>query len=316
MWASDDVMPEQYLQFGHYLRYEKNFASGTVEAYLRDVKQWLDFCTTEHIDWQNYEQADVYNFLANFSVPLQRNSQARKIASLKVFYQFCHRRGFHEQNKARKLRAPRYRRNLPRPVRPVILEQFLEVDEDEKLFQECRDLALWELMYSAGMRISEALSTDIYSLCANGVDSAIEESIKVTGKGGKERIVFIGQAAREALERYIEQRNLKAKPGIDATFLNSQGYALTRQGAALLMRKRRYRLGVNATFTPHSLRHSFATDLLNSGADIRHVQEMLGHASVSTTQNYTHVAKERLQHVYRLAHPHAKGEPMGENKTQ
>lgn len=178
------------------------------------------------------------------------------------------------------------------------------IGEDER-FTTVRDKALWETIYSSGMRISEALSLrlELFS------PEHIPDEIKVRGKGGKDRVVYLGAASRQALAEYLPFRAdvlYRVKKTTTALFINFKGTPLTRRGAYYLIKKRVEALGLDHRITPHSLRHSFATDLLNAGADIRHVQEMLGHASVSTTQNYTLVAKERLFDVYRKAHPHGR----------
>jgi site-specific recombinase XerD len=155
------------------------------------------------------------------------------------------------------------------------------------------------------MRISEALSLKVNLFSTEH----IPDEIKVTGKGSKDRVVYLGSASRQALLEYLPHRAdvlYRVKKKSDSLFLNFKGTALTRRGAYYLIKKRVQTLELDHRITPHSLRHSFATDLLNEGADIRHVQEMLGHASVSTTQNYTQVAKDRLIEVYRRAHPHGR----------
>jgi site-specific recombinase XerD len=163
-------------------------------------------------------------------------------------------------------------------------------------------------MYSSGMRVSEVLNlrmSDVFTF-----DGDFCETIKVLGKGRKERIVFLGEKSLSALEQYLSVRNeVLANKNIsieDQVFLNYAGGALTRKGAGYILKRRKMFLGEEGNISPHALRHSFATDLLNSGADIRLVQEMLGHSSVSTTQNYTKVAKEKLRNTFWQCHPHAK----------
>lgn len=286
-----------------YIGIERNLSENTQKSYESDISQWLAFCERELIRWDIVEQSNVFAFLSGFEPPLTRVSQARKIVSIKMFYRFSKQRGLLSKNPLQSIRSLRYKRSLPKPVGPGQLEAFLETDSGARLFTELRDKALWETMYSAGLRISEALS-----ICLHDITDGKEvfASVKVLGKGKKERIVFIGERAQKAIYEYILHRKSKAKPSEEALFLNAQGTCLSRQGAAYAMRERKKRLAIEAHITPHAMRHSFATDLLNDGANIRHVQEMLGHESISTTQNYTHVAKERLRQVYREHHPHAK----------
>lgn len=295
--------------FLQYLESERNASLNTRDAYGRDLAQWLDFLGREGIGENDITGEDIYAFLGTLTTrdqPLERRSQARKLSSIKSFYVFLERRNLIRKNPARSLKAARYKRLLPRPLRPVELEKLLDdrVGEDEK-FTTLRDKALWETIYSSGMRISEALSLRLELFSGE----RIPDEIKVRGKGSKDRVVYLGAASRAALAEYLPFRAdvlYRVKKTTPALFVNFKGTALTRRGAYYLIKKRVEALGLDHRITPHSLRHSFATDLLNAGADIRHVQEMLGHASVSTTQNYTLVAKERLFEVYRKAHPHGR----------
>ncbi|GAB4423896.1 MAG: tyrosine recombinase XerC [Turneriella sp.] len=299
----------QYLAgFIHFLEDERGLAANTREAYQRDLTQWFDFAEREGLADEEITGEDIYSFLGSLrsrNEALERRSQARKLSAIRSFYRYLEKRRLTEKNPARLLRAARYKRLLPRPLRPLELESLLDFSESEEKFTEMRDRALWETLYSSGMRISEALSLKMQPFSG----AQIPDEIKVTGKGNKDRIVFLGSAARHAIAEYLPHRAdtlYRTKQQSEALFINFKGTALTRRGAHYLLRQRATRLGLDARITPHSLRHSFATDMLNEGADIRHVQEMLGHASVSTTQNYTHVAKERLFEVYRRAHPHGR----------
>ena len=246
-------------------------------------------------------------------------SQARATSVLKSFYRFCEMQKIIEENPFKGLRAPRYKKGLPKPIKAVELEILLEGTSDERSktssYIETRDIALWEAMYSSGLRISEILSLEPEHIIESGIGSEnfqIKDSIRVLGKGNKNRVVFIGSKAKAALKKYLIlryrlQRCQKQSQGrVNALFLNTKGGALTRRGANYILKKRLQRLELPRNYSSHSLRHSFATDLLNSGADLRHIQEMLGHSSISTTQNYTHVAIEKLQDIFWKAHPHAK----------
>lgn len=295
--------------FLNYLEAERNAAVNTREAYARDLAQWFDFLEREAIADTDVTGEDVYAFLGTLKIRekgLERRSQARKLSAIKSFYAFLFKRGHADKNPTRRLKAARYKRLLPRPLRPVELEKLLEDNiGDAEKFAHIRDRALWETLYSSGMRISEALSLDLTFISTEH----IPDEIKVRGKGGKDRVVYIGAAARQALIEYLPHRAdilYRLKKSTPSLFINFKGTSLTRRGAYYLIKKRVAALELDHRITPHSLRHSFATDLLNGGANIRHVQEMLGHASVSTTQNYTQVAKERLFDIYRKAHPHGK----------
>lgn len=293
--------------FIEFLEAERGLAVNTREAYRRDLTQWLNFAECEGLTDGDITGEDIYGFLGSLrsrQEALERRSQARKLSAIRSFYRYLEKRHFTAKNPARNLRAARYKRLLPRPLRPLELETLLEGGTAEEKFTTLRDRALWETLYSSGARISEALG-----LCLPLFSVSVPEEVKVRGKGSKERLVFLGRAARVALSEYLPFRAdilYQRKRSSDALFINFRGTALTRRGAYYLMKKSVREKGLDGRITPHSLRHSFATDLLNAGADIRHVQEMLGHASVSTTQNYTHVAKERLFEVYRRSHPHGR----------
>ncbi|MBN8220334.1 MAG: tyrosine-type recombinase/integrase [Spirochaetes bacterium] len=302
-------MRPQLAGFLTFLEAERNAAANTRAAYARDLTQWFDFAEREGIAENEISGEDIYAFLGTLKTRdkgLERRSQARKLSAIKSFFLYLEKRGHIKKNPARQLKAARYKRLLPRPLRPVELEKLLDDNiGDEQKFTGVRDKALWEVIYSSGMRISEGLSLGIEPF----QNENIPDEIKVRGKGGKDRVVYLGAAAREAILEYLPFRAdvlYRRRISSSGLFINFKGTALTRRGAYYLIKKRVAALGLDHRITPHSLRHSFATDLLNEGADIRHVQEMLGHASVSTTQNYTQVAKERLFDVYRKAHPHGR----------
>lgn len=304
--------PEKFWlgEYHDYLVIEKNFSQHTIEAYLRDIGQFLNYLEENGIE--EVDQKVVYAWLHE-SFPLRRGqkekkilrtSQARKIASLRSFYQFLYRRGFLEKNPLRYVRSPKSGKNLPRPVLPLDMVRLLENETQQNKYLQIRDIALLELCYSTGMRISEALSIKKSDII---FEEKIVSELKVLGKGKKERIVFIGKKAQEALLRYLSIRPfLVGEKDCEALFVNAKGGPLTRVGAAFILRQRKQYLAIQKDYTPHSFRHAFATDLLDAGADIRHVQEMLGHKSISTTQRYLAVAKERLMNIYRTCHPHGK----------
>ena len=255
-------------------------------------------------------------------------SQARKLASLRTFYKTLERRDLIAENPAAIVNTPRFQRPLPGVLMPEDQARiFAEADEadqsgsaaaesakepaDEstaeilkqgprgRLFDRLRDRLLVEMLYSSGMRVSELVSLRLADV------SGIPEKMKITGKGDKQRLVFLGAPARKALREYLQFR--EASPvQHDFLFLNQRGGRLSARGVRFILKKMQVDKGMQRKLYPHRFRHSFATDLLNSGADIRAVQELLGHASLSTTQIYTHVSKERLRDVYRQCQPHGK----------
>ncbi|MES0488405.1 MAG: tyrosine recombinase [Leptospirales bacterium] len=306
----------QLNSFFSYLEFEKHYSVNTLDAYRNDLTQWVTYIEREKIDWVTVEQQSVYAFLSELRSEkgISKSSQARKTASLKSFYSYCERNDIIEKNTLKKLRSPKYNRSLPKPLRPVEMERYLEDGTDQLPWIQIRDRAILETLYSSGMRISEMLPLNAEEVIE--MNGSIKENLVIEGKGGKQRVVFVGVKAKEALELYLEARTIVLKnvlKGVDrenmdktALFINYRGGRLSRRGAAYILKKRKSLLLANEDVSPHTLRHTFATDMLNSGADIRVVQEMLGHSSVSTTQNYTHVAKERIQNTFRNCHPHAK----------
>lgn len=305
--SNPDDLSQEYLD---YMKHVRNSSPHTLDSYAKDIGQWFLFLEKEQISWNEAQPENLYAFLsgefitgAGKKIKLTRVSQARKFSSVKAFYRYCERADILPLSPVKHAKAARYKRGLPRPLRPGEMESLLENETEQKVNIQLRDKALWELSYSGGLRISEALSLNFDSVYSNG---EFIPDVVIRGKGGKERLVFLGQKCISALEKYFPVRSkwCGTKP-VKALFLNMRGLPLSRRGAAYILRMRSARLGISDKITPHSLRHSFATDLLNEGANIRHVQEMLGHSRISTTQNYTQVTKERLMDVYRRSHPHA-----------
>jgi site-specific recombinase XerD len=296
--------------FFDYLKYEKSVSLNTQLAYENDLTQFFNFLSSENISWLEVDPKMVYAFLSSIQEmkDVERSTQARKAACIKAFYLYAEKKELLEKNPLKKMKAPKYRRGLPKPLRPIELEDMLENDSGQSEFIQLRDKALLELMYSSGMRISEILGLNTEDIV--DFSGKIRDSIAITGKGGKQRVVFIGSFAKVSLTSYLSlTTSVREKPSNESKsplFINYLGRRLTRHGAVYIMKKRRLLLKGDDHISPHTMRHSFATDLLNSGADIRIVQEMLGHSSISTTQNYTKVAREKLQNTFRNCHPHAK----------
>ncbi|MCB1137887.1 MAG: tyrosine recombinase XerC [Leptospiraceae bacterium] len=328
MTVSENYQP--YLEsFRRNLEIERDLSPNSVKAYLSDLEEFLLFLQSEDL---RPEQCDTRilrsYFTARTGVDFSRNplrsseshvtgkssrrklsarSQARKLSALRLFFRNLMKQGKIKGNPARDLTSPRFYRALPGVLRPGELEEVLEapsqrtpplhrrVGREADRAIQARDQAIIETLYSTGMRISELLSLKLEEV------EHLPDRIKITGKGGKQRIVFIGQEARESLSRYMKLRPV-LRPANGALFCNARGGPLTDRGVRDRMQKYARELGISRLH-PHKLRHSFATDLLNEGADIRAVQEMLGHSSLSTTQIYTSVSKNRLRDIYRNCHP-------------
>jgi integrase/recombinase XerD len=274
-------------------------APRTVDAYRRDLAQLASFlagppssATTEEIE--RYIAALRAEGLAPATV-------ARRAAAIRAFFRHQQLLGARTDNPAAELDLPRRRPKLPRTLSAGEAERLVEAAAGVQP-RDLRDRALVELLYGTGLRVSEAVSLD------RGGVSLDERLVRCTGKGGKERIVPIGRQAVEALRRYLS----RGRPHLDRRhrpelFLNARGGPLTRAGAFLILRNLAGKAGLDpARVHPHLLRHSFATHLLEGGADLRSVQEMLGHADLSTTELYTHVSDRRRRELYYRAHPHAR----------
>jgi len=287
-----------------YLRVERNASAHTVLAYLRDIREFREFAEERGATPDNVSPLIVRSFLASLGERSNRSStMGRKLAALRGLYKMLKRRKLVDANPASAVR-------LPKSVRP--LPGFLTVDDAFRLVDgveetdplSLRDRALLEVLYGSGLRVSEAAGLDLGS-----VDTAAG-LIRVRGKGDKERIVPLGAPAREALVAYLEARPTIRNRGGDgdekALFLNARGARLGVRGIQKILYKRSIRAGTRRVATPHTLRHSCATHLLDGGADLRGIQELLGHASLSTTQRYTHLSIDGLMAVYDRAHPLAR----------
>jgi integrase/recombinase XerD len=300
--TAPDAAARAYL---HHLAVERGSAANTLDAYRRDLQRYLEHLTATGLDDLGaVREADVSGFVAALRsgpAPLAASSASRALAAVRGLHRFAALDG---------LVADDVARDVTPPDRPVRLPRTLDVDEVEQLLAgvvgdgpvALRDRALLELLYSTGARISEAVGLD-----ADDLDEPAR-TVLLRGKGGKDRIVPIGRPALAALDAY----RVRARPalaargaGTAALLLNARGARLSRQSAWHVLRAAADAAGLAAVVSPHTLRHCFATHLLAGGADVRTVQELLGHASVSTTQVYTHVTVDALREVHATTHPRA-----------
>jgi len=284
-------------KFINYLKVEKNASPHTIVNYQVDLKAFAIFLGDKEIG--AVDHLTLRKFLAEMRAKnYSKRTVARKLASLRSFFRFLFREGYIKSNPITAVSTPKLDKKLP-----VVLD----VDKVAKLLQSppedevagLRDRAILETLYSAGLRVSELVGLDI-----DDVD-LISEVIKVLGKGSKERMVPIGSPAVSAIRKYLDKRNEAKTRDKKAVFLNKSGTRLSDRGVRRLLDKYIRQTSVAVHISPHSLRHSFATHLLDRGADLRSVQELLGHMNLSTTQIYTHVTMERLKTVYDKAHPRA-----------
>jgi integrase/recombinase XerC len=298
-------------EFEGYIADARRFSERTVRAYRSDLDRFATFWERDFGEgsaaktpMSKVDTLAVRSYLASLHRSrLASRSLARHLSTLRSFFRWACREGHVEKNPARALPSPKLPRTLPRAMTQPDTERLLEVDE-EGSFPE-RDRALFELLYATGLRVSEAAGLDL-----EDVDFSAR-LLRVVGKGNKERIAPFGEAAGDALSAYLPARRARRRASDDAAddgeplFVNSRGGRLTTRSMARLLKRRLRAAGLPAEISPHALRHSFATHLLEAGADLRAIQELLGHASLSTTQKYTHLDAARLRDVYRKAHPKA-----------
>lgn len=296
--------------FIEYLQIEKNASPYTVEYYRNDLEIFFRFLEQEGMgNLQEVDTQVVRLFLTTlYDQQLSRRSVSRKISSLRSFYKFLDREEGLEAN-------PFFHLTLPKAAKPI--PGFLYMEELEKLFEVSdmsdplgqRDQAILETFYATGMRVSEC-----QGLKMQDIDFSIG-TVLVTGKGRKERYIPFGRFAEIALETYINEGRKqlldKAKTKTDNVFLNARGTALTTRGMRVVLNKMVEKAALTVHVHPHKLRHTFATHMLNAGADLRTVQELLGHESLSSTQIYTHVTKDHLRSVYMNSHPRANDQNGG-----
>lgn len=304
-----DVVASQVQRFLDHLTVERGLSANTVAAYRRDLARYARFLRSNGVrDARRVDDVTAASFVAHLSGSTHRDgrryratSVVRALAAIRSFHRFLIREGEAQRNPAASVVRPRLPRALPRPISIEDVVRILATADDATP-TGLRDRAALETLYGAGLRISELVGLDV-----DDVDLE-EGSVRVLGKGGKERDVPLGRAACEALGAYLT----RGRPALATTrsraalFLNRRGGRLTRQGAARILAAHVKRAGISTRVTPHTLRHSFATHLLEGGADVRVVQELLGHASVATTQVYTLVTREHLREVYFSTHPRAR----------
>jgi integrase/recombinase XerD len=306
-----------------HLAVERGLAKNTLSSYRRDLRRYIDFLAQhDRDDLSQVTEEDVAAFLAALRLgdsahpPLSASSAGRTIVAVRGFHRFAVREGNVDADTAGAIRPPTPARRLPKAIAVEDVERLLEAAGAEGTARARRDRALLEVLYGTGARISEAVGLDVDDV---DLDAGM---VRLFGKGSKDRMVPLGSYAKAALELYfVTSRPALAagaptsapardsRPVRDsrpAVFLNARGGRLSRQSAWTVLRTAATHAGLAAGISPHTLRHSFATHLLDGGADVRVVQELLGHASVTTTQIYTMVTVERLREVYASAHPRAR----------
>ena len=305
-------MPNSLInKFAAYLQHERNFSDHTVRCYATDLAHFTTFLLGAE-NGPNADESDAFSRRLKNVTPVDlraylaelrraeysRATVARKIATLRSFYKFLARQGEVERNPVKVIRTPRQEKRLPKFLAPSEVQRLLDATRGDD-FLSLRDAAMLEILYSTGMRVSELVGGNLEDIDPLG------EVVRVRGKGRRERLAPLGSYALRSLERYLASR---AKIGVQdckAVFVNRRGQRLSSRSVRRKLGKYLAIAGLDPHVSPHTLRHSFATHMLERGADLRAVQELLGHRSLSTTQIYTHVTAGRLKEVYEAAHPRA-----------
>ncbi|MHC9000518.1 site-specific tyrosine recombinase XerD [uncultured Enterococcus sp.] len=296
-------MNEQIEEYLHYLTIERGLSSNTRQSYARDLTQYMTFLTKRNIsDWQQVDRYLVIDFLETLQQAGKSTATVtRMISSLRRFHQFLRQERVTDHDPMQHIETPKKKQALPDTLSLEEVERLIQAPDTQTTLG-IRDRALLEVMYATGLRVSEVINLRLSDIHLNMA------LLQTLGKGDKERIVPLGDLAIEWIERYLdESRPLLVKKNPDETvlFVNHHGKQLSRQGVWKNLKQIVRDAGIFKTVTPHTLRHSFATHLLENGADLRTVQELLGHADISTTQIYTHITKKRMTEVYKQYFPRA-----------
>jgi len=290
-------MNRHIIDFERFLKYERNYSGHTIRAYMNDLAEFEDFLKKNSIDLEKVNPKNLNLYSLNLYTKNSKSTVSRKLTTLRSFFTFMVRKGLLKQNPAKLIPLPK--KEKPLPVFLTVDEVFNLINSiDQDGILPLRDLAIIELLYSSGLRVSEIAKIKILDIDRK------EGLVKVSGKGNKERIVPFGSKAGEAILKYLERRS-ELKPKDDYFFLNNRGTGITARSIERIVKKYGLLSGISKKISPHALRHTFATHLLGSGADLRSIQELLGHSSLSTTQKYTHTSIEQLMKIYDKTHPRA-----------
>lgn len=295
---------EDYLQ---YLRYERKLSENTINAYMRDIREYAQWLQGEGIDLDDVDTVVARTYLFRLKQEkLSKNSISRKVSSIKSLYGFLVDTDQITQNPFQSIHSPKKDKVLPKVINEIDMSHFFQAIYAGMDPLAQRDQVLFELLYGSGLRVSELVAINVNDITGGG-------ALRVLGKGRKERIVPLSEKTKEILQRYLAAEGGRAallsngKSGNDETalLLNHLGTRLTRRGVIYIIDKYVAQGAIQYHVSPHNFRHSFATHLLDHGADLKMIQELLGHSSLSTTQIYTKVSSKRLRELYNEGHPHA-----------
>lgn len=294
-------MKQEIKNYLEYLKIELNYSENTINSYEIELIKYQNFLEKQNISYLKITKEEVREYLKYLDNRQYKNrSIAKNISSIRSFYRYLVSKEKIEKNIFASIRNPKLEKKLPNYVSVIDMEKILDFPNQEnytKTIYTTRDLLIIELLYDTGCRATELVSIQLKDI------NEMEKSIKVLGKGSKERVVFFGEYTLDTLYKYLQEREiiLDGKPS-EYLFVSKENGSLTTRRIAQIMDSVMKVVAIKNNVTPHTLRHTFATHLLNNGADLRSVQELLGHSSLSTTQIYTHISNERLRQVYLSAH--------------
>jgi len=293
-------LPNSIQEYLSYLQAVRGVSARTLSAYRDDLSLFVNYCNNHDIDPVLADSYQVQSFIADLSAERAApTSVNRRLSSIRGFYRWLVRFNKRADNPCDTLKNVKTPPQLPSILWEDEMAQFAALPDTKDMLWPARDKALVLTMYSAGLRISELVTLSMKRLTGN------MEGARIIGKGDKERMVFFSDEARAALKDYLPEREARIRKPFDILFISERGRPLSVSGVRWIITQYAQASGLGKNIHPHSLRHSFATHLVNAGCDVRIVQEMLGHASLSTTQRYAHVNIENLKRVYAKAHPHA-----------
>lgn len=289
-------MNRELRDFLIFIASEKGLAKNTVDAYQRDIKSLSLFLNIGEGDsFSAINEASIVSYLSHLkSQEYASSSLSRVLIAIKVFFRFLKREGYLSENAAQYLVSPKLWQLIPEVLSEEEIERLL-AQPDIHTEKGARDNAVLEVLYASGLRVSEVCQLKLYDID--------EVCLKILGKGGKERVVPIGKKALKSLDRYAHYRDLHESDKVKNLFVTEKGKPITRQGVWQMIKFYAKLAGIKKNVSPHTMRHSFATHLLDNGADLRVIQEMMGHASINSTDRYTHISRSRLQASFDQFHP-------------
>ena len=293
---------KELVSYLDYLKYQKNYSDYTIGSYQNDILEYLNYLSSESLNFKKVEYGDIRFYLMYLKDTKKDDNSSinRKLSSLRGFYKYLANEGIVKSNVFSLVNGPKKSKKLPRYFEYNELEELFKVP-DTRIALGQRDLLILEMLYATGVRVGELVSIKVKDIDMNN------HNILILGKGNKERFVQFGEYCEEALKMYLNdgRRSLNSKDS-DYLFLNNNGGELTERGVRFILDKLIKQTGINKNISPHMIRHSFATHLLNEGCDLLTVQKLLGHESIKATQIYTHVTTDRLKEVYYHSFPRAK----------